>query len=115
VRTDPHELLRQLEIVAGLPFVAGDHVALVAERSVIREAGKQSGEDEVQALRVLLRATEERQVIPEATRVIWRVEDVGQDPPAIRLDPGEDRRAVEPVDELEEVEDRDPALRPRHC
>lgn len=42
-----HELLPQLEIVAGLAFIRRDHVAFIAERRVIREAGEQSGEDEV--------------------------------------------------------------------
>jgi len=63
------------------------------------------GEDEVETLGVLLTASQQRQVVLDAAVVGEGVEHVAENPPAIRFDVGQDRRAIKPVDEREEIED----------
>jgi hypothetical protein len=98
------QLLGQIEIISGLPFVRRHDVALVAVDRVVRQAGEEGGQDQIQRLRVLLASAKQGQVVAELVAVPG-IEDLREDLLPVGLDRRQDRAPIEPVDQMQKVED----------
>ena len=106
MRRDRDQLLRQVEVVVRLALVGGDDVTVIPTDAVVRHAGEEGSEAEVEGLAVLLRPAEQRQVVRDASVVVDGVEHVAENLLSIGFDDRQDRCAVQPADQVQEVEDR---------
>ena len=101
-RVHADHLLRQRQVVARLALVVGQQVDLIPAQRVVRHEAEQRREHEVQGLCVLLRAAREREVVAQRAGLVVLVEGRDEDPFSVGLD--DERPAIDPVEQREEVE-----------
>lgn len=95
-RVRGNQLLRQIEVVAGLPLVIGQHEAIVAGRRRPTHEAVECGEDQVGGLVVLLGAADQRPVVPRRAVRVEAEENALEDVAAVVLDRRHELTPIEP-------------------